>query len=67
MTSRAGLDATAQQKVDQIEQAVAQLKAQNADPIGSAGGSYVCIIHPYTAYDLKKDPAWVEAIKYASP
>ena len=55
VTSRAGLDATA------------QLKVQNADPIGSAGGSYVCIIHPYTAYDLKKDPAWVEAHKYASP
>ena len=50
-----------------IDQAVAQLKVQNADPIGSAGGSYVCIIHPYTAYDLKKDPAWVEAHKYASP
>lgn len=67
VTSRAGLDATAQLTVDLIEQAVAQLKVQNADPIGSAGGSYVCIIHPYTAYDLKKDPAWVEAHKYASP
>ena len=67
VTSRAGLDATAQLTVDLIEQAVAQLKVQNADPVGSAGGSYVCIIHPYTAYDLKKDPAWVEAHKYASP
>lgn len=67
VSSRAGLDATAQLTVDLIEQAVAQLKVQNADPIGSAGGSYVCIIHPYTAYDLKKDPAWVEAHKYASP
>ena len=67
VTSRADLDATAQLTVDLIEQAVAQLKVQNADPIGSAGGSYVCIIHPYTAYDLKKDPAWVEAHKYASP
>ena len=67
VTSRAGLDATAQLTVDLIDQAVAQLKVQNADPIGSAGGSYVCIIHPYTAYDLKKDPAWVEAHKYASP
>mgnify|MGYP000494248626 CR=1 FL=1 len=57
VSSRAGLDATAQLTVDLIEQAVAQLKVQNADPIGSAGGSYVCIIHPYTAYDLKKDPA----------
>ena len=67
VTSRAGLDATAQLTVDLIEQAVAQLKVQNADPIGSAGGSYVCIIHPYAAYDIKKDPNWVEAHKYASP
>ena len=67
VSSRAGLDATAQLTVDLIEQAVAQLKVQNADPIGSAGGSYVCIIHPYTAYDLKKDRVWVEAHKYASP
>ena len=67
VTSRAGLDATAQLTVDLIDQAVAQLKVQNADPIGSAGGSYVCIIHPYAAYDIKKDPNWVEAHKYASP
>ncbi len=67
VTSRAGLDATAQLTVDLIEQAVAQLKVQNADPVGSAGGSYVCIIHPYAAYDIKKDPNWVEAHKYASP
>ena len=67
VTSRAGLDATAQLTVDLIDQAVAQLKVQNADPIGSAGGSYVAIIHPYAAYDIKKDPNWVEAHKYASP
>ena len=67
VTSRAGLDTTAQLTVDLIEQAVAQLKVQNADPIGSAGGSYVAIVHPYAAYDIKKDPAWVEAHKYASP
>ena len=46
VTSRAGLDATAQLTVDLIDQAVAQLKVQNADPIGSAGGSYVAIIPP---------------------
>lgn len=67
VTSRADLDTTAQLTVDLIDQAVAQLKVQNADPIGASGGSYVCIIHPYAAYDLKKDPAWVEAHKYASP
>ena len=67
VSSRAGLDATAQLTVDLIEQAVAQLKVQNADPIGSAGGSYVCIIHPYATYDIKRDPNWMEAHKYASP
>lgn len=67
VTSRAGLDKTAQLTVDLIDQAVAQLKVQNADPVGNAGGSYVCIIHPYAAYDIKRDPNWVEAHKYASP
>ena len=59
VTSRAGLDKTAQLTVDLIDQAVAQLKVQNADPVGNAGGSYVCIIHPYAAYDIKRDPNWV--------
>ena len=39
VSSRAGLDATAQLTVDLIEQAVAQLKVQNADPIGSAAAA----------------------------
>jgi N4-gp56 family major capsid protein len=67
VTSRADLDKTAQLTVDLIDQAVAQLKVQNADPVGNAGGSYVCIIHPYATYDIKRDPNWVEAHKYASP
>lgn len=67
VTSRAGLDTTAQLTVDLIDQAVAQLKTQNADPIGNAGGSFVAIVHPHAAYDLRKDPNWVEAHKYASP
>ena len=67
VTSRAGLDATAQLTVDLIDQAVAQLKVQNADPIGSAGGSYVAIIHPYAAYDLKTCKEFIEVHKYADP
>jgi len=50
--------------VDVINQAVALLQAQNADPIGD---SYVAIVHPYTSYDIRKDPAWVDAHKYAAP
>ena len=64
VSSRAGLDKTAQLTVDVINQAVALLQAQNADPIGD---SYVAIVHPYTSYDIRKDPAWVDAHKYAAP
>ena len=64
VSSRAGLDKTAQLTVDVINQAVALLQAQNTDPIGD---SYVAIVHPYTSYDIRKDPAWVDAHKYAAP
>lgn len=64
VTSRGGLDATAQLTVDVVNQVVAKLRAQNAPTIN---GDYVAIIHPYVAYDLMKDPAWVEAHKYAQP
>ena len=64
VTSRATLDKTAQLTVDVINQAVALLQAQNADPIGD---SYVAIVHPYTTYDLRRDPAWIDAHKYAAP
>ena len=64
VTSRAGLDKTAQLTVDLIDQAVALLQSQNADPIGD---SYVAIVHPYTSYDIRKDPNWIEAHKYAAP
>ena len=44
--------------------AAAQLGAMNADPIGD---SYIAIIHPYAAYDLKTCKEFVEAHKYADP
>ncbi|MGM9550237.1 MAG: N4-gp56 family major capsid protein [Faecousia sp.] len=64
VTSRSGLDATCQLTVKVIQQVVAKLRAQNAPTIG---GKYVAIIHPYVAYDLMRDPEWVDAHKYASP
>ena len=64
VTSRAGLDATCQLTVDVVNQVVAKLRAQNAPTIG---GKYVAIIHPYVAYDLMSDPAWIDAHKYAKP
>lgn len=64
ITSRANLDTTAQLTVDVVQQVVAKLRAQNAPTIN---GKYVAIIHPYVAYDLMRDPEWIDAHKYAQP
>ena len=64
VTSRDGLDATCQLTVKVIQQVVAKLRGQNAPTIG---GKYVAIIHPYVAYDLMRDPEWIDAHKYATP
>ena len=63
VTSRANLDATSQLTVKVIQQVVAKLRGQNAPTIG---GKYVAIIHPYVAYDLMRDPEWVDAHKYTN-
>ena len=64
VTSRSGLDNTCQLTVKVIQQVVAKLRAQNAPTIN---GKYVAIIHPYVAYDLMRDPEWIDAHKYAKP
>ena len=64
VTSRSGLTDDCQLTVDVVNQVVAKLRAQNAPTIG---GKYVAIIHPYVAYDLMSDPAWIDAHKYAKP
>ena len=64
VTSRAAMDNTCQLTVKVIQQVVAKLRAQNAPTIG---GKYVAIIHPYVAYDLMRDPEWIDAHKYANP
>ena len=64
VTSRAALDSTAKLTVELIQRAVAKLRAQNAPTIN---GKYVGIIHPYVAYDLMRDPEWIDAHKYATP
>ena len=64
VNSRSGLDNTCQLTVKVIQQVVAKLRAQNAPTIN---GKYVAIIHPYVAYDLMRDPEWIEAHKYANP
>jgi N4-gp56 family major capsid protein len=64
VTARGSLDDTCQLTVKVIQQVVAKLRAQNAPTIG---GKYVAIIHPYVAYDLMRDPEWIDAHKYAKP
>ena len=62
--SRAALDSDCAITVELIQRAVAKLRAQNAPTIN---GKYVGISHPYVAYDLMRDPEWVDAHKYAQP
>ena len=64
ITSRSALGEGCQLTVDVVMQVVAKLRAQNAPTIG---GKYVAIIHPYVAYDLMRDPEWIDAHKYAKP
>ena len=64
VTSRSALDNTCQLTVKEVQKVVAKLRAQNAPTIG---GKYVAIIHPYVAYDLMRDPEWIDAHKYANP
>ena len=64
VTSRKALDKTCTLTPKLFFQAAAQLGAMNADPIGD---SYIAIIHPYAAYDLKTSKEFVEVHKYADP
>ena len=63
VTSRTALDNTCRLTVDVIKQVAALLKKNNAPKID---GSYVCIIHPFVAYDLMSDPEWIDAHKYTT-
>lgn len=62
--TESALDETCKLTVDVVKRIVAILKANNAPKIN---GDYVAIIHPYAAYDLQSDPAWIDAYKYANP
>ncbi len=48
--------------VEDIFKAARFLKAQNAPKID---GGYVAIIHPDVAYDLMRDPEWIDVNKYS--
>ena len=64
ITSRGDLGKGCQLTVDVVHQVAAKLRAQNAPTVG---GKYIAIIHPYVAYDLMRDPEWIDAYKYANP
>ena len=64
VTSRSALGKDCQLTVDVVMQVAAKLRAQNAPTID---GKYVAIIHPYVAYDLMRDPEWIDAHKYGAP
>lgn len=61
---RSKLTAGCRLTVTVVKRIVALLKAANVPKID---GSYVCIIHPYAAYDLTNDPKWEEPHKYCQP
>ena len=50
---------------DTVNKAATHLRKLNA-PFYS-GNKYMAIIHPSCTYDLRKDPDWIEAHKYAKP
>ena len=64
VTERSQLDDTCLLTVDVVSKVVAKLRAQNAPTFN---GDYIGIIHPYVAYTLMKDPAWLDAHKYTTP
>ncbi len=50
-------------KIEDIYKAARFLKNQNAPKID---GSYVAIVHPDVAYDIMRDPEWIDAHKYSA-
>ena len=64
VTDRKNLDKTCTLTVDVVKKVAAMLKAANAPKIA---GDYVCILHPYVAYDIMSDPHWEDMHKYCKP
>ena len=47
-----------------VKRVASLMKAANAPKIN---GHYVCILHPYAAYDLMNDPKWEQMHQYCKP
>lgn len=56
--------ATSRLTADTLHRAGTILKKNRAKRINER---YYAVVHPSVAYDLSRDPAWVEASKYAAP
>ena len=63
-TDRSGLTAECKLTVSVVKRIASLMKAANAPKIN---GSYVCILHPYAAYDLMNDPKWEQMHQYCKP
>lgn len=61
--SRTALNKDCKLTPDMIARAAATLKKANAPKID---GSYVAIIHPSVAYDLMRQPEWIDVNKYSN-
>ena len=61
---RSGLTKDCRLTVTVVKRIAALLKAANAPKIN---GHYVCILHPYAAYDLMNDPKWEQMHQYCKP
>ena len=57
------LDGTCLLTPDNVARAAATLKKANAPKID---GSYVAIVHPSVAYDLMRNPDWIDVNKYSN-
>lgn len=62
VTSIGALTKDCKLTVKEIQKAVTKMKSNNIDPC--EGGSYVAIIHPHVAFELKRDPEFVDWHKY---
>ncbi|MBQ9196898.1 MAG: N4-gp56 family major capsid protein [Clostridia bacterium] len=49
---------------DMVAQAVTKMEVDKVPQLD--GRYYVCIIHPYCKYDIRRDPDWTEAHQYAA-
>ena len=63
-TDRTQLTKDCKLTVAVVKRIAALLKAANAPKID---GHYVCILHPYAAYDLMNDPKWEQMHQYCKP